>query len=865
MLTIGRRLGFSALVWMGFSCAPAVTAQDGASKSQEAGAAPPPVQLPAAALALPSVGRGGRIPIPVDAIQARIAAGKWQPPHAGEKVAKPDGKEVEWKELSAGEDGAFADEVLNGGYLYLAVDAPEERVLLLEASGHSMVYINGEPRAGDVYQNGIVRLPVLLKKGVNEFLFNVARGRIAPKLSVPSKEVFIDLRDATLPDLSAGDTSELVGALLVVNCTTAPARIRIDVEGEGVEGRPRQDWTSVPACSLRKVAFSFALKHELASNKLQVDATLWRPARAAETTRMVELDRQHVELDVRSPAQLHRYTFLSDIDGSVQYFAVLPAARQPSASEQPAASPGVILSLHGASVEGSGQAGSYAPQFDMAVVAPTNRRPFGFDWEDWGRLDALEVLRHARDRLKFDPRRVYLSGHSMGGHGTWQLGVTYPDQFAAIGPSAGWLSFWTYGMGQRGEPKNALDEMLQRSTNASDTPQLMRNLQRLGVYILHGDQDDNVPVEQARKAREILAEFHHDFELYEQAGAGHWWDAGHDAGADCVDWQPMMDFFARHRLAAAAEVSQVDFTTMNPGVSAGCYWATIYRQGQPLKPSTVHLRRDPVDKRFVGTTENVAILALELIGQGIPEAGKAVTFELDEQTGAQKLEWTPNGATRAWLRRDAAGHWIVNDKAPDPAEKSPQRNGMFKDAFRNQVIFAYGTQGNAAENACQFAKARYDAETFWYRGNAAVDLMTDLELQKSGQRVAGRNVVVYGNADTFAGWEQLVGAGPVIVKRGLVRLGEREFKGDDLGLLLIRPRADADGRLSIGVVAGSGITGMHAVERLPYFMSGVAYPDVLLVGADALMGGQAGVRAAGFFGPGWTMDGGDFVFGSDGP
>jgi len=32
----------------------------------------------------------------------------------------------------------------------------------------------------------------------------------------------------------------------------------------------------------------------------------------------------------------------------------------------------------------------------------------------------------------------------MGGHGAWQIGSLYPDRFAAIGPSAGWLSFDSY-------------------------------------------------------------------------------------------------------------------------------------------------------------------------------------------------------------------------------------------------------------------------------------------------------------------------------------------------------------------------------------------------------------------------------------
>ena len=54
------------------------------------------------------------------------------------------------------------------------------------------------------------------------------------------------------------------------------------------------------------------------------------------------------------------------------------------------------------------------------------------------------VLDQVTKSLAFDPTRVYLTGHSMGGHGTWILGSTYPDRFGAIGPSAGWISFWSY-------------------------------------------------------------------------------------------------------------------------------------------------------------------------------------------------------------------------------------------------------------------------------------------------------------------------------------------------------------------------------------------------------------------------------------
>ena len=77
------------------------------------------------------------------------------------------------------------------------------------------------------------------------------------------------------------------------------------------------------------------------------------------------------------------------------------------------------------------QARAYAPKPDFWIVCPTNRGRFGFDWQDWGRLDAYEVLDDALKATGVDPRRVYLTGHSMGGHGTWHLAANDPGRFLA--------------------------------------------------------------------------------------------------------------------------------------------------------------------------------------------------------------------------------------------------------------------------------------------------------------------------------------------------------------------------------------------------------------------------------------------------
>ena len=98
-----------------------------------------------------------------------------------------------------------------------------------------------------------------------------------------------------------------------------------------------------------------------------------------------------------------------------------------------------------------------------------------------------------------------------------------------------------------------------RAPGPSDTLALSRNLAGLGVYILHGDADDNVPVGQARQMRQVLGEFHPDFAYHEQPGAGHWW------GNPCVDWPPLFAFLGDHRIPGLGSSATDRFHHGQPG------------------------------------------------------------------------------------------------------------------------------------------------------------------------------------------------------------------------------------------------------------------------------------------------------------
>jgi hypothetical protein len=448
----------------------------------------------------------------------------------------------------------------------------------------------------------------------------------------------------------------------------------------------------------------------------------------------------------------------------------------------------------------------------------------------------------------------------MGGHGAWQVGATAPGLWAAIAPSAGWRSFTSYGGGVAYQDPSPVERLLLRANNPSETVELSRNLLHYGVYVLHGDQDDNVPVTEARAMRGLLGQFHPDFAYYERPGAGHWW------GNECVDWPPLFEFLKERARPADAEVRRVEFVTAQPGLSSRSRWVEVLAQRKPLEYSRIAIERDEAGRSFKGTTGSVARRALDVPANAVvaaaapgapaagapPSAPKPITIELD---GSKIEADPPPGTTRLYLERGDQG-WAPAP-APAPELKGPRRSGGFKDAFRHGFVLVYGTRGDEAEDIRAFTKARADAETFWVRGNAGIEVLPDTAFDPA--RFKDRGVILYGNADTNAAWTQLLAGSPVEVRNGQARVGEKLYAGPDYAAYFVRPRPGSD-VASVGVVAWTGYAGWVAASPVQYFVSGAGFPDLMLFAAEALRSGTDGVRAIGWFGNDWSVERGDFVW-----
>ncbi|HTF29248.1 MAG TPA: prolyl oligopeptidase family serine peptidase, partial [Flavitalea sp.] len=625
--------------------------------------------------------RYGREALYMDELAYQLYTKTLKTPAEGSVFMNDDkGQPVAWRAVRAdslhrlrgGGSGVGGGRGRGASYLYLPYNSDREKTVLVNIKGNSGLFFNGEPHMGDAYASGWLYIPVKLKKGLNEFY--VRGAFVTASLVLAGKPVIINVEDPTLPSILLNDSNDsLQAAVVIINSSSRELKnfiLRSRIAGkETISILP-----AIPAMSSRKISFTF--------NASDVKT------KGQHICELILMDRNNVVhqnklmIDASEPNMQYSSTFISNIDGSLQYYAVTPQINPAPDNNA------LFLSVHGAGVEAIGQARAYKPKDWGTLVAATNRRQRGFNWEDWGRLDALEVLELAKTRFKPDPKRIYLTGHSMGGHGTWFLGATYPDKWAGIAPCAGYPTLKGYGSADGMIPdssNSAIERILLRSSNQSDVIKLAGNYKSYGVYVLHGDADRTVSVNYARQMRNILGEFHPDLSYYEYPGGEHWF------GDQSVDWKPLFDFFKWHRQPADTIINSIDFTTASPGISSKMFWASIEQQEAPLEYSRIKLTRNRKNNSFAGTTDNVHLLKILLKDIS---ANTPVKFSFD---GSPDITYTTVAENDSIYLKKENNQW-VKAMAPGSTEKNPLRYGTFKDAFNHKMIFVYGTTGNAEEN-----------------------------------------------------------------------------------------------------------------------------------------------------------------------
>jgi predicted peptidase len=181
----------------------------------------------------------------------------------------------------------------------------------------------------------------------------------------------------------------------------------------------------------------------------------------------------------------------------------------------------VILFLHGAGERGSdgliqtevgiGSAIRRNPDRVPAVVVLPQCAKNRWWSEPEMQAQALGALEQTMKEFNGDPTRVYLTGLSMGGHGTWVMASNNPGKFAALAPICAPARITArYGIKVSAE-ESAEDRYQKFAAKISKTP----------VWVFHGDADPVVAVTESRLMVEALKAGGGDVRYNEYPGVGH--------------------------------------------------------------------------------------------------------------------------------------------------------------------------------------------------------------------------------------------------------------------------------------------------------------------------------------------------------
>jgi pimeloyl-ACP methyl ester carboxylesterase len=178
----------------------------------------------------------------------------------------------------------------------------------------------------------------------------------------------------------------------------------------------------------------------------------------------------------------------------------------------------LVVYLHGGSDRGTDLKKLYASgipdqiyrgrQFPFIVLAPQCPEHLRWSTDDWFE----NFYQEAVAKYRIDTDRIYLTGPSLGGSGTWYIAARYPTTFAAIAPLSGFTSH--------------LDFIDQNIDKLADTP----------VWAFHGKLDTVVPFEETERIVKRLGGTNRNLRFSADPSAGHSIHWQVYPGQEIYDW-----------------------------------------------------------------------------------------------------------------------------------------------------------------------------------------------------------------------------------------------------------------------------------------------------------------------------------------
>ncbi len=770
-------------------------------------------------------------------------------------------------------------------------DQAGEAVLSIGSDQPLRVWLNGKPvfaeRAPRTFLFDQDRVPVHLQKGENRLLVGFVHrtgpwhfalrllrpgqivkpvAEITPSLSSGAQGV-LNIRTDITPD-NAGAPVHVAavgpgGRILAQRDAARGAAVRLDTgawpEGpyeirlttksawgeEAVVHLPGYKGDARPAAEQLEKAAQSAPKG-LAGDTVRLLADLVRdrlgenPAAAPDDvwplvhSALMEYAELQGASEVR-PYGFVRLAYTDDVDGSTQFCrAYLPPHYDPRQSWP------MIVMLHGFNPPNppivqwwsvDKRHDDTADRHDVIFVEPMGRG--NSQYLGIGEQDVLRCIHEAKKRFSVDDDRVYLSGESMGGSGTWLIASHHPELFAAAAPFFGGWDYRILPGGGFDNPK--ADQLPEKYAGEYQSSFVAaENLSHLPLFVTHGDSDQSVPVDFTRFAVTMLQRWNYDIRYEEIPGRGH-------EDLDLRD--RVMSWLLSHRRGPAPHDVHIRAVELD---HASAYWARIMAFEAPfqvieadaevMKPGLVRL-----------DTKNVAAIDLALPA---------------ELRGSAPVRIVWNGRNIS-ASPDAGG--VVHLQEPGdtrkPTDKRPGLEGGLSNIFTTPYAVVIGTisrEPRMRELCREKGDALAQQWMLWQHVRPRV--LRDTEVTPADERKY--SLLLVGGADANAVSRRLMPRLPLRVDAKSVSVGGRVFGARDAVAQMIYPSPANPARYVL-VVAATSADGMYFWDPTGYWFMPFGYAtqmmdwtirDGRLVNLENGLGQYRTAVASGVFNRHWRQD-----------
>lgn len=479
----------------------------------------------------------------------------------------------------------------------------------------------------------------------------------------------------------------------------------------------------------------------------------------------------------------------SDVDDTAQPFRItVPQSYNP---DQPTA---LYVHLHG-------RGGTHENR--MVVPPPPNAiavSPFGRSrrggYHSLGAVDVLDTLAFVKEHWNIDPDRIYISGASMGGGGSLIVAGLFPDLFAAVRPTCGYLG---------------------------DIP--VENLLHVPVGTLHSDDDHIIPIAESRAPAARLTDIGGEVIRFETTGYEHHVDYWQQGGEASLQWMVAQKRTTKPHRVLFRAVDQL---------ARQAWWVQVIEWGPQHNTADVDARLGEGNTLYLNL-HNGHTVRFDLAASPA-DTDQPLRIVLDGVDIANVPAPLP---AHIWLTQQQGSPTITTEPPVLPDYRLHYPGGMPALYHGEPLLIIYGTGGDDARDEQLLGLAQAIARTPHARWDDVADMMDYGSLPMkpdtdvTAEDLQTRNVILLGTAEENAIVAQLTAQLPVRIQDGqIISTDGDTWAFDDVVLGLLHYNPAAPQRL-IYWIASDRAEGYGLTSPLPSEMYGPAAADLLITRTTA--------------------------------